>query len=136
MIRPPDTESVAPVKTSLSEAPEAPEREAVRDPWSPDGRALIHRSEVANSHADQPQQPQTVSSSEPQRVLVTGFDVPFGSLVLFGIKLVLAAVPAIVLLMLIVAGLFAIAGTLLGGAIMTLAASALSQALAWIGWPW
>ena len=116
------------------------DHEPRRDPWSKDGQAVLVNPPERQPASGEQSPIESLSTSheqgKPQPVVVTGFAVPFGAMVAFGIKAVLAAVPALALLMVIVAALFAIAGTLLGGAIMTMLAGAWAQALGWIGWPW
>ncbi|MFK7964810.1 MAG: hypothetical protein AB8C46_12685 [Burkholderiaceae bacterium] len=119
-------------------------QEPERDPWSKDGQTVVANTTdgqtAAGEHRPIESPVRSPSASheqaKPQPVVVTGFAVPFGAMVAFGIKAVLAAVPALVLLMVVMAALFALAGTLLGGAIMTMFAGAWTQALSWIGWPW
>jgi len=127
MSRPPKEQAAAP-KVSAGGA--------ASDPWSREGQGLVTPDAVSDKLSDQPKRATSVVGAEPQRVVVTEIAVPFGSLVRFGVKLVLAAVPALILLLLILAGLFAIAGTLLGGAIMAMVTSAFAQAVGWFGWPW
>lgn len=118
-------------------APKVSASGAVPDPWSREGHGLTTTSAASDKPSNQQhRQANAVAGAEPQRVVVTEIAVPFGSLVRFGVKLVLAAVPALILLLVIIAGLFAIAGTLLGGAIMAMVTGALTQAVSWIGWPW
>lgn len=126
MSRPPKEQAAAPRVSAGGSSP---------DPWSREGQALISADAAPDKAVEQEQRSAAVNA-QPQAVVVTEIAVPFGSLVRFGVKLVLAAVPALILLLLIVAGLFAIAGTLLGGAIMAMVTGALTQAVSWLGWPW
>lgn len=52
-------------------------------------------------------------TNKPQRVTVVDFDVAFGSLIWLMVKIVLASIPALVLVILI----FAVLGSFLGGLI-------------------
>lgn len=55
--------------------------------------------------------PGAASSGLPQHVVVTDFDMPFGSMVTFMVKWAIAAIPAVIILFIV----FAIAGAMLGG---------------------
>lgn len=54
-------------------------------------------------------------STPAQRVIVTDFDMPFGSMVLFIIKWVLASIPAMLILWLLMVVLLGVGALVLGG---------------------
>ena len=127
------------------------------DPWAPqDGRAGESGASQTDlpgalqttgsaSQAPQPARSSTGSGRQTRRtrsgksaraVTVTAIDIPFWSLVRFGLKLVLASVPALLVLLALLVAIVSLAGALLGTAIMAAASEWLTGLAQSAYWPW
>jgi hypothetical protein len=69
---------------------------------------------------DMPEQPRTVADPLPARVTIVDFDMPFGSMIAFMLKWALAAVPAMIILLIVAM----VVSVVLGGALTALMATA------------
>ncbi|MGH1359181.1 MAG: hypothetical protein ACRBC3_10495 [Burkholderiaceae bacterium] len=92
------------------------------DPWAPPEANKV--------------QPRTEPVPPAQAVKITAIDIPFWSLVRFGVKLAVAAVPALLVLLLVLVAIVSLAGALLGTAIVAALTELLSGLAQSVSWPW
>lgn len=103
----------------MADEPKTP----VSDPWAPPA------GPVQSGRRELPDQP-------TQRLTITGVDIPFWTLVRLLLKLSLAAIPALLVLILVLLGLASLAGALLGTAILAALGNLLEQIAQSVSWPW
>lgn len=76
----------------------APTLSATPDPYAPAAQPKIYADPAPSTRA-------ATASSAPVPAVVQAFDVPFGQLVAFFLKAVIAAIPALILLMAVLWGI-------------------------------
>lgn len=107
---------------------------AAGDPWARPGAqqagamTVIDRQKPGTDGLNQARATQAVS--------VTAIDIPFWSLVRFGLKLAVAALPAMLVLLLVVTALLSLAGALLGTAMLAALTELLNAVAESVSWPW
>ncbi len=77
--------------------------------------ASVSSAQVSSTWSGQAGSQQSGQFALPARVIVTDFNMPFGSMVGLMVKLAIAAIPALIILMVLAALISAVLGGLLGG---------------------